>query len=121
MGVTGGRHSDHSINGSDVDGWYPRKENAEGPPQGWSTFFSRDWNQGNCGQYWYEKGDYYIIQRHREVNAWAICRVEKSLVAKAIGGTTCKVVHLYGCDRPGGPDLPPPTRWYPTPEWREPA
>merc|ERR1711964_780954 len=53
-----------------VNGWYARKEAAEGPPSSW-PYQESDWAQWNAGRHWYEKDDGCIVYRGRR--HWRIC------------------------------------------------
>jgi len=47
-----------------VNGWYVRKEAAEGPPGAWDLHSKEGWSQKNGDRPWYEKDDGCFIYRH---------------------------------------------------------
>jgi len=51
-----------------VNGWYARKEAAEGPPRVWRPNWP-NWAQENGGRRWYEKDDSCFIY-HNQNSVW---------------------------------------------------
>merc|ERR1712000_69622 len=48
-----------------VNGWYHRKEAAEGPPRGWPEYLNEElWAHYNMGPHWYEKDDGCFLYLH---------------------------------------------------------
>merc|ERR1711964_941376 len=67
MGVLGA--GDDSVNG-----WYVRKEAAEGPPAGWDVEdYDGPWTNRNQGPYWYEKDDDCFMYQDYYYEEWHIC------------------------------------------------
>merc|ERR1711964_189098 len=63
-----------------INGWYTRKDVAEGPPRKWYGPGMTEWGHTRCGfatRYWYLKHDGYFIWRGCDGD-WILCDPEDS-------------------------------------------
>merc|ERR1712096_516006 len=75
-----------------ANGWYCRRDAAEGPPKGWkppwdSIHFASHWAHWNRNRYWYENAEGCFLYQLMAFHWWDICAQDgRSLYSYKIEG-----------------------------------